>query len=169
LESTGEHASQARAAGLHPAYVTPAEAKVLDRVAYLREARQFCRDNPDGFEGGGGEKSFTREQIARRFAAVDEELMDLMPQAADIRRKLQAEIDEDLKLGRELRQKKAAATRPQGEQARKPPAVPGMESGKAGASVAAGAKKSAPSFGAERLMKEGVTDESLQKAYENIA
>lgn len=175
LEKDGKHAELATRAGLHPDYVTPEEAQVLERVEYLRSVRKFCQENWDGYEGSGTESnpSYSAQEVRNRFFQVDDELMSAIPKAESIRQRARNEMNEDIARGREAKVRKTKAGGPTAEpvsQRPVPPKIGGEAAGRTGKpAVSVRRPTDKQGFGASKLMEEGVTNDSLLGAYEEIA
>lgn len=112
--SSKEHAAVAQATGIPPVYFSKEEADLVSRYETLKGHKRWCvlaGKSADGYEGKEG--SWTQEQIQAREAELEEELLEVAPQAVAIRRAKMEQYRKDWERGRQLGAvKPAVVTKP---------------------------------------------------------
>jgi hypothetical protein len=165
---SSEHIQGAFAMGIPPEYVNEQEVKLLSRVQYLQDVRDWCLENFDGYEGDGSERdpSYTAKDIRRRYAEVDRELQSKSPQAIVLRTERLKQALEDQCSGRELRLRGNAPEKKPAPKPPEPPKVPraGKTAGKT-PPVSAGKPKSG--FDSKAVM-ENPSSDALEREYEKV-
>jgi hypothetical protein len=70
-------------AGIHPLFLTDEANDFAKRTQELTEFKAWALENWDGFEApeGSKEKSFTKEEVRRSYASVENELTTILPAA----------------------------------------------------------------------------------------
>lgn len=170
LKADAEKAREAAGAGVDPDYVEAADAEVVKRYGVLKQLRDWCtRHAETGYESEGDGPSFEPEDIRVRLNEVNDELMDVAPEAKRVQRESRKHMKSDLELGRKVRRKREQKRRTakeaagKGKPKRKSPKIDGQTAANAGEKASKAKKKKG--IDREALKKGGYTDEAVIDAY----
>lgn len=158
-----ETAKQAALAGIDPEYADPKEAELVQEYNRLARIRDWCREYVEtGYDGAGGDDpSFEPEDIRKHLDSVQDELIELAPQARRVRDGARRRMQEDLELGRKarkLREQKRSKVKQAVKKKKKPAAqVADQTAGR----VAKTSKSRNAGIDRKAFEEGGRTDESL--------
>jgi hypothetical protein len=99
----------AEGVGLHPDYVSEAEAKLISRATQLQAREKELLRNWDGIEDDDPTKARNAQQVRTEWSDVRSELDDLGPRARRIYDDKLAQMVADMKEGRRLRLERGSA------------------------------------------------------------
>jgi len=144
--------------GLHPDYASPKDVELLQRYELLKSNRSWLTKHKDEDDVQIGTKLWTRAELQDEALRVQEELEELAPQAAQVRRERSERTLAHLQLGREAEKagwKPVAGAKPKPTVASgKPLTVPKPVIPRAGMASAA------PRTGSEQLRRSAKVDEA---------
>ncbi|MFA5401272.1 MAG: hypothetical protein WC359_12565 [Dehalococcoidia bacterium] len=161
-----EHVLAVMKLGLDPEYVTPEEAKTLNRFENLREWKKWLRTHRDGYEGSDPKESMTPQQVAEREALVEDELLDVAGPARTLWLERTKLMREDMAAGRKARLEKASKPKPKTPDP-KPPKLPETNGATRKPPVSAGSKGKA-AFDSKEFQAAGGDKDALEKQFEKI-
>lgn len=156
--------------GVSPEYIEPEEAKTISRYNNLLSWRTWCKEHKAGYEGKDG--AMSEEDVAERRETIEEELLEIGPDARRIVSERAKQQHADMMLGRKLRLARTQASGAARKPKLKPPVLPSKP---AGAGTGApnkppiSAGKGAPAaFSEDEFNKDGADEDALEKQYQKL-
>lgn len=129
LKDESESARLAALAGVDPDYMDGGDAKQVSKYDELKAIRDWCREHVEtGYEGSGkpGDDAIEPEEIRKRLDLVQDEMIEIAPEAKRARDEARRRMKADLELGRKVRlkreEKRKAAKAAAGKKKKKSPA-----------------------------------------------
>lgn len=157
--SSEVHAAAAAVTGIPPVYFSKEEAGLVARYDTLKAHKRFCATHArNGYEGTDG--TWTPEQIQAREREIDEEMLEVAPQAVAIRKAKQAQYQKDWERGRQLGQLKPGAA--------PKPGLPSPAAGGGAKPPVGGKPATKAGFSAKKFEEEGGTKAAFENQYANM-